>query len=355
MAPCAASSNMIPAELLAKVPVVNGVNDGFSVKYSGTYPTCTGMIYEEPTLEQLRASVVGKAIENGKMKRVRHMFDGPSGWRYLLYRLFIDPEWLWTHAVHGLSIAVSKPHDTTGRVADYLWEKVVKGYPNGFQVEESPYSQLASKGECLILNAYQNGHHQLLNKMLKLPSMQYGICESIRQAIATENIFMLKYLFAQGVQCDGDVLHYAFKTGHEVPAFWLIENKIGLNWCDQHEGSPLHVAIQKKSALLSRLILDIPITHINCSTNYIEYDKSQEGVRHKATALNLLFDQRPLDEKIIELLMRRGGVIASGSSNAHWVLFTHYRNKFGLKVKKGCFVNAATNQEACYPLRALGW
>lgn len=319
------------------------------------YPTCTGMAYEQPTIKELKDSHIGRAIEKGDIAPVRGMFDGPSGWRYLIYRLFIDQENLWVRAVHGLLIAVGKPHETTGPIAAYLWKKIEKGYPNGQEAEERPYSELASKGACLILNAYQNGHHQILDKMLQRPFMKYGICESIRQAVQVDNIHMLRYLFAQGVQCNEDVLFEAIKIGREVPAFWLIKNKVGMNWCDQYDGSPLHVAIQYQSVLVSRLIVDMPENKINCHTNYVVFSEAQGWHRRKETALNLLFNQVPLDERNIELLMRRGGNVGPGSSDKHRKLLVRYRKKFALALDQACFHDAAGKEVDCLPLKQIGW
>jgi hypothetical protein len=320
-----------------------------------SYPVCAGMVYEEPTLEELRDSRVGQAIENGAIAPVKGMFDGPSGWRYLIYRLFIDQEKLWVQAVHGLSIAVSKPHATTGTVAEYLWKKVEKGYKECQDAQERPYSQLESKAACLILNAYQNGHHQILEAMLQSPFMKYGICESIRQAVLTDNSQMLQYLSAQGVQCDEDVLLEAIKVGREVPAYWLLRNKIGLDWCDQYNGSPVHAAILRKSLLLSHLILETPVKNLNCYTNYVVFSKARGRRRYKETSLNLLFDQVPLDEKNIELLIRRGGNVAPGSSDNHRELFSHYRKKFGLKLNNVCYHDAQGKEIFCFPLKQIGW
>jgi len=319
------------------------------------YPVCAGIVYEEPTLEELQGSRVGQAIESGDIVPVKSMFDGPSGWRYLIYRLFIDQEKLWVPAVHGLVIAVSKPHQKTGSVAEYLWKKVEKGYKNGKQVDEMRSSQLESRGACLILNAYQNGHHQILGKMLKWPFMQYGICESLRQAVQADNIDMYNYFSAQGVQCNGDVLLEAIKMGREVPAFWLIKNKIGLSYCDQYDGSPLHAAILRNSLLLPRLILETPVKKLSCHMTYSVFSKSQGKRIHKATPLNWLFDQVPLDEKNIDLLVQRGGNVAPGSSDKHRELLARYRQKFGLEVDTVCHHDAQGKKLECFPLKRLGW
>lgn len=319
------------------------------------YPTCTGMAYEQPTIKELKDSHIGRAIEKGDIAPVRGMFDGPSGWRYLLYYFLIDQERLWVRAVHGLAIAVGKPHNITGPVAEYLWKKVEKGYPKGQQILERPYSELASKGPCLILNAYQNGHHQILDRMLRRPYMKYGICESIRQAVQTDNVNMLNYLLEQGARCNGGVLHEAIASGREVPAFWLIKNKVGLNWCDQYNGSPLHAAVLRNSVLLPRLILDMPENTLNCFTNYAVVSKAQGRRRRTETALNWLFDQVPVDEKNIELLMKRGGNVGPGSSDKHRELFVSYRKKFGLGLDQFCSDDGHGKEGKCFPLWKIGW
>lgn len=326
-------------------------------------PSCGGLLYEHPTFNEVADSFLGLAIVDGNLGVVKNTFDGPSGWRYLIHWALMEQDRQWVRAVHGLSIGLNMPSHKTGEVAYYLWQKVKKGYKEDCKTENIPYSKLESKGACLILNAYQNGHYSVLDEMLKSPFLKYGICESIRSAVRNDDIKMLQYLLDHGAQCNGDVLIEALKAKKDAAAFWLIKAKVGLNWCDW-QGSALHAAVLENSILLSRLIQEISSDRINCySYSVINSNLHDDKHIHKETALDLLFYQRERyknDENfckqiddVIAAFMMRGARTWPASSEKHRKLLLKYQLALKLVPEQICQHNGDGKFIDCLPAKKI--
>lgn len=334
-------------------PLAAATHGASDLKESNSF-ACSGMVYRYPTLDEVKSSSLGAAISRGDLAEVRLIIDGPSGLRSWAHWLLTDDKRQWVRAAHGLLQAIELPHETTGPVVGYLWKKVKKERALGREGEYVAYDPLESKGTCLILNACHNGHDDIFSELIENPDMQYGVRESLRYAVQTNNLNLLQRLLSAGARCEDDLLIKAMKEYKDVAAFWLVHNKIGLKRCDQRDGSALHIGIINKSVLVPRIIQALPPQNINCCTLYVA--RAQDGSFSviRATALDFLLEQEKPDEVIVEMLIRRGGKVGPSASQKVSDLERSYCKKFGLACERLCMGDTEKKMEVeCLPARKL--
>lgn len=319
------------------------------------YEACTGMVFQYPTLHDVKHSYLGRAIEEGDIVPISRTFDKQTGLRGFLRWLLLDDRFEHVRAAHCLIYAVNFPSRSTGPIVNYLWHKIKSQCNKASKFALGASASLVSKGTCLILNAYQNGHEVLFEDLIKMPIMDYGVCESLRHAVNADDMDLLRALIDAGAKCNSDLLIHAIMQEKTHMASILLAHKIGVHWCDDEHGSALHMAIFKKSPLVKQLIAQLPKYMIHCHTNfkYVDIPNVQRVVEF--SALDMLFRQPGYGNEVVRALLERGAECGPGASQDARRLAADFRRKFGIPTEEVCENGEDGKFIICLDTVKFGW
>ncbi len=323
---------------------------------------CNGIRYHDPSIREIEDSPLGCAIVTDDVQAVRNYFDGPAGWRKIVHWFLMDEDRLRISLIQSFIYAMQYPSETTGQVAMYLWGKIKRGCVHNSECENGLPAILAYDGNCILLNAFENEHEQILVELLEHPIMHYAITSVAHHALQMNHTSLLMRCAKAASKFNNRLLIEALYNDKTNAAIILAKFNVSLAYCNLNDGSVLHMAIVKQFSLLRELIKKVPDRVINCLTLFqdvdangtLKIDEKGNIITKKRTPLDaLLYDKRILVDEVRELLAR-GAVCGPDTSIEGLEIANKLREKFGMAKEEACWYNVTSNQkEGCLPLRKL--